>query len=419
MSFCGNTKITSVTLPGTILLIENRAFETCFNLSKVILPEGLRQINQSAFRSCKALKEAKLPSTMATMQGAVFENTALEYVEIPAMLSIADSPFDGSNIRYITFDPKCTQIVSNLFCDCDALESVVIPEGITSINSFAFALCNNLTDVTLPSTLKSITNLAFMDCPKLKNVVFSEELTSIGSAFRGCSELAELNLPSSLQSISPKAFKGTAIESIKIPASLTIGANAFEDSPLKEATFAEGSTTIVDSLFCNCTTLEKVDIPNSMTSIGVSAFEYCSVLPNLVIPESVAHIGETAFQNCSSMADLAILNPECEIFDAESTIAVNSTIYGYRNSTAEAYAKKYHRTFIAIDRNLEYDFNADGAFSVADIVLYPRVLAEDSTLHASVCDVNGDEILTILDVSKLLGFLRAQQMIPEYINDLL
>ena len=46
---------------------------------------------------------------------------------------------------------------------------------------------------------------------------------------------------------------------------------------------------------------------------------------------------------------MTIKNPECEINDSEDTISNTATIYGYKGSTAEKYANKYGRDFVALD----------------------------------------------------------------------
>ena len=59
-----------------------------------------------------------------------------------------------------------------------------------------------------------------------------------------------------------------------------------------------------------------------------------------------------------------IRNPNCDIHDAADTIYEGATIYGYANSTAQAYADKYNRNFVALEcehASYEYKYvDADG-----------------------------------------------------------
>lgn len=61
------------------------------------------------------------------------------------------------------------------------LESVTIPEGVTTIRENAFSGCENLRRVSLPEGLTSIGHYAFYSCHALKNVILPSTLTEIGN----------------------------------------------------------------------------------------------------------------------------------------------------------------------------------------------------------------------------------------------
>ncbi len=61
-------------------------------------------------------------------------------------------------------------------------DSIVIPEGVTTIGSGAFWHCKQLTNVTLPSTLTTIEGFAFNDCQALETIEFPASLSYIGNS---------------------------------------------------------------------------------------------------------------------------------------------------------------------------------------------------------------------------------------------
>ena len=122
-------------------------------------------------------------------------------------------------------------------------------------------------------------------------------------------------------------------------------------------------------------------------------------MTSINIPESVTSIGSDAFSNCTNITDITILNPDCEIYDFETTISnrtvgkktesvdsegnvishgwtggeFDGTIHGYANSTAQAYAEKYGYKFAVIGDEapavyLAGDANLDGKTSISDAV---------------------------------------------------
>lgn len=73
------------------------------------------------------------------------------------------------------------------------LKSVVIPEGVKTLNFNAFSTCYALETIQLPSTLTKIEDFAFGSCTSLKNVIIPENVTSIGhGAFVSCTSLGTL-----------------------------------------------------------------------------------------------------------------------------------------------------------------------------------------------------------------------------------
>ncbi len=114
-------------------------------------------------------------------------------------------------------------------------------------------------------------------------------------------------------------------------------------------------TKIGEGVFYGCSSLRSVNIPGNIHEIGRRAFSNCSELQSISIPVSVQYIDEAAFIWCANLRSITILNKDCRIaeealdnFDEDVELA---TIYGYRGSTAQAYAEKYGHKFIALDGN--------------------------------------------------------------------
>ncbi len=66
------------------------------------------------------------------------------------------------------------------------------------------------------------------------------------------------------------------------------------------------SKEIGASAFRFCTSLEDIDIPNSIEYIGDFAFFGCTDLKEIALPSTVTEIGECAFNNCSRLKTAVI-----------------------------------------------------------------------------------------------------------------
>ena len=182
-----------------------------------------------------------------------------------------------------------TKVVDTQFFGFDILgiESVEIPDSVTSIGSGAFAVCSGLTSITIPDSVTSIGSGAFKYCFGLTSITISDSVTSIGSeAFAGCSGLTSITIPDSVTSIGFEAFEGcTGLKTVDL-------------------TSYSKLETIEHHTFHNCPSLTSITIPDSVTSIGYGAFVGCSGLTSITIPERITLIESYTFYDCSSLTEV-------------------------------------------------------------------------------------------------------------------
>ena len=170
-----------------------------------------------------------------------------------------------------------TSIGEGAFENCTFLSNITIPEGVTSIRYNAFNNCSSLASVTIPESVTSIGGWTFYGCASLESVSIPESVTSIGDyAFEDCTSLANVTLSDSVTSIGTSAFSGTAYESNDANWENDV---LFIDNHLIKAksnisgsyNVPEGTKTIADRAFNNCTRLASVSIPEGVTSIVFSS----------------------------------------------------------------------------------------------------------------------------------------------------
>jgi hypothetical protein len=102
----------------------------------------------------------------------------------------------------------------------------------------------------------------------------------------------------------------SSLQSVTIPNSVTrIGEYAFDGcSSLASVTIPNSVTRIGYYAFRNCSSLQSITIPSSVTSIGYNAFDGCSKLASVTLPNSVKSIGAAAFEHCESLESVTIPN---------------------------------------------------------------------------------------------------------------
>ena len=166
-------RLTSVTIPASVTVIEARAFSWCQSLATITFSEGLVEIGEFAFAGCRALRTLKLPDSLTKLGAGAFNSYN----------RFSDS---SSGITSLTLGTGLTEIPDIYDYDSDtgvfsghSITDLVIPEGITKIGSHAFSYNTKLTSVTLPSTIVEIGGMAFGGCSELTTVNIPETLTSV------------------------------------------------------------------------------------------------------------------------------------------------------------------------------------------------------------------------------------------------
>lgn len=389
------TALKKVIIENGVTGIGNSLFMGCVNLESVTLPDSLTNIGKDSFSYCKSLKSITIPDSVTSIGYSAFSNC--------------------TDLTSITIPNSVTDMGMDLFKKCTALTSVTIPESITTIRLGTFSNCESLTSVTIPDSVTKIYPNAFYDCKNLSSITIPESVTDIGiSAFEGTAWL-ENKLAENPFVIVNDILIASAIRlgDITIPDNIkNIGSGVFYGcSGITSVTIPDNIISIGNTSFYRCIGLTEITIPDSVTSIGNMTFGYCTGLETVTLPDSVKSIGNGAFDHCENLSEITILNPECEINDNEYTISngndknyncyFDGTIYGYANSTAQAYAEKYDYKFEPLG-----DANGDGKVTIADSVILQKYLLGTGSLSGwKSADLCKDDRIDVFDLCLLKQML--------------
>ena len=139
---------------------------------------------------------------------------------------------DGRNkvyqnaIQKVEIGDGVTSIGARAFYSCFSLSSIVIPDGVTSIDTQAlFMWCYSLPSVTIPNGVTSINTQAFHSCYSLSSVTIPNGVTSINSkTFYNCTGVRyyDFTRHTTVPTLSnTDAFNGIAADcEIRVPVAL-------------------------------------------------------------------------------------------------------------------------------------------------------------------------------------------------------
>lgn len=194
------TDLTGVTLPSSVINIENSAFAECHWLSSLKIPDGVVNIGRAAFHSCTSLTEVSLPESVDSIGTLAFsECSSLSGIVLPRRLtSLGSSTFCMCRkLTHMAIPESVTSLGPNIFDGCDSLTNITITGAITDIGSRAFADCTQLTRLTLPASVSRIDFHAFAGCSGMTDIFFRGDAPAVTALplFDGTTNVTVYYLP--------------------------------------------------------------------------------------------------------------------------------------------------------------------------------------------------------------------------------
>lgn len=334
-----------------VTAIGDDAFNTSRYTYYVTIPEGVEKIGDRAFENSWHLSWADLPSTLKSIGADAFAGYRGSVIDLPEGLeSIGTEAFENSSLAAAIYLPEGLKTIGDRAFNWNYAEEVYFPTTIEYIGEEAF-------------TETSIIYLCFegKDLPEIESTAFDgltiydvdlnweasyEQMVSAQSFFDGIGQQTRvwrMQNPNvayiedgldtyengimtgytgtqthvrpwdiydeiNVTGIGDGVFKGnTTIEYFAVPYNdlfTTIGNEAFAGSTLQTVDLFDSVTSIGDNAFRDCVLLTEVEIPNSVTSIGAGAFAGCTGLTKLVLPAASDTIDGSAFEG----VDFAVLS---------------------------------------------------------------------------------------------------------------
>lgn len=380
-------KAESVVIPEqidgvTVRDIGDQAFSACSSLTQITIPDSVKNIGESAFFGCSSLTQISIPDSVEKLESSIFNGcSSLVDIDLPDNLTTIDSL---------------------AFAACGFTE-FTIPDSVTTIGKMAFTR-TSLSTITIPKNVQSIGSGAF-DCgiygaPTLTEIIVDPENTSfiVKDNALLSADLTEL--------ISYPAAKEDTVYTM--PESVTtIYSHAFDCAKyLEQITLSDQITILPESAVSTCRNLKEIIIPDGVTTIDKTAFYGCSNLTSVYLPKSIESISFSAFLSCPLLTDVYYAGSEEDwnAVDNDSGEIANANIhYNYNGNTETT-------------ETLKGDVNADGTFSVLDVVQFQKWLLNipDTHLnHWKAADFTDDGVLNVFDLILMKKSLLDQPSEPE------
>lgn len=214
----------------------------------------------------------------------------------------------------------------NEFSGCDSIETVVISEGVESIEEFAFWDCRKLNTVTIPNSVYEIGGYAFDKCYALESITIPDNVKVLnGSVFPGSSDIGRSLLKEILVTSNNPVYAsvdgvlytkdmkrlvaypaGKEETIFKVPETVeVIGIRAFSGCfNLKEVILNDGCKVIEEEAFSYCRYLVCINLAQ-IKDIQRGAFEYCLSLKEVDL-DGLDTIESSCFHGCWGLSQVCL-----------------------------------------------------------------------------------------------------------------
>ena len=219
--------ISSISLPSSIVKINDRAFFGCEKLQSLEIPTSVKQIGIYAFAECVSISKLFIPESVVCIEEGAFTSCS----GLDSIIVADHNPqYDSRNNCNAIVETKTNTIIAGC-------KNSVIPNTIVSIGIQSFAGCKELSSIKLPNSVTDIGECAFAG-----------------------SSLSNITIPSSVNFIGSAAFQNTHLKTIRIPKSIiTIGSVAFSGNDSLTTIYLEDDIGLIyNNAFVSCENLKDV-----------------------------------------------------------------------------------------------------------------------------------------------------------------
>lgn len=334
---------TVFTVPASVTEIGDGCFERTTATVQFAEDSQLKTVGKEAFAQLTQ-STLVLPDGLETLGDQVFNNSNKTAVTIPGTVTnLSPSVLSGyTGTPSFTDGPADFEITDGVLYGWGKLiqvrdktvTSITIPEGITEIGPLAFANMSTLKTVNLPSTLTTLGYGAFSKSG-IESIVIPANVTIIQEApssnvnyglFSGCTSLKSVEIQGNWDAIPDYAFYNcTALETVQFPASVTaVGNQAFQKCSALQTVDLSNIETIGEQAFRQSGISDVVSL-GRLQSMGRMAFLQCTNLTSMILPEGITSIEVSTFNGCTGLK-LLVLPSTITSIGSYAFASVGSTV---------------------------------------------------------------------------------------------
>lgn len=313
-AFEDNDTVELIVLPNSVKRIEAYAFWGCDRLDTVVLGKGLKEVGDYSFTNCKGLKEMSIPANVRSIGIQAFADCVnLADITIPPeVTNIHETAFDGCSKLVIHCE---TGSVADKYAadfyekqkEMPEYEDVPDYSGSTDSEDGMGNGADNNPDNSIGNHPDTGTGNPPQD-PDTGTAAGSipvPEITDQGGNILGTTQVVGNRAVVFIDNTSPVVLEGAqSPANVTVQGAVTEILQEAEDGSLPKYTVVDGKI-VADQAYYKNTELSQITLPQGIEEIGQFAFAR-STITDIVVPEGVKEISYGAFYHCDVLGSVSL-----------------------------------------------------------------------------------------------------------------
>ena len=337
----GASSITSITIPSSVTSIGDYAFSNCSSMQRIFIPRNVTVIENYSFNMW--MKSAVIYCEVDSKPNGWGDYwNKYEQFTVTVVWGSSGTPLIESGWEYIENSGGMITILAYRGSEKElATPKTLANKAVSRINGYCFSDNKSITLAIISDGVEYIGERAFYQCTSLKKVYISKSVQTIYApssselVFDGCNSDVVLYCGASSKPSGWGTYWNYYNYSSKLTTMWDVAGFPQQNADWEYVERTDGTIKVLQYLGSSTNVIISKINNKEVSEVYNGCFQYKSNIISVTIPNSVTSIGESVFRGCTSLENLTIP------FVGHSSTSTGSEgvfgyIFGYTTETAKS-----------------------------------------------------------------------------------
>lgn len=340
-ALCGASSITLITIPSSVTSIGSYAFSNCSSMQRIFIPRNVTVIENYSFNMW--MKSAVIYCEVDSKPNGWGDYwNKYEQFTVTVVWGSSGTPLIESGWEYIENSSGMITILAYRGSEKElATPKTLANKTVSRINGYCFSDNKSITLAIISDGVEYIGERAFYQCTSLKKVYISKSVQTIYApssselVFDGCNSDVVLYCGASSKPSGWGTYWNYYNYSSKLTTMWDVAGFPQQNADWEYVERTDGTIKVLQYLGSSTNVIISKINNKEVSEVYNGCFQYKSNIISVTIPNSVTSIGESVFRGCTSLENLTIP------FVGHSSTSTGSEgvfgyIFGYTTQTANS-----------------------------------------------------------------------------------